>query len=119
MEPIPLQQNHRQSHPPKSITRTNTELRTTSRKITQNETQNQNTGTPTTRIRLLQKQTINEQKRYTPIHSDRLLEIDYQNEILLSKMNKISKAVYVTNKLRPEAQQLKTLNKHIMNVQAD
>jgi len=34
-------------------------------------------------------------------------------------MNKISKAEYVTNKLRPEAQQLKTLNKHIMNVQAD
>jgi len=34
-------------------------------------------------------------------------------------MNKISKAEYPSNKLRPEAQQLKTLNKHIMNVQAE
>lgn len=33
-------------------------------------------------------------------------------------MNKINKADYLTNKLRPEAQQLKTLNKHVMNVQA-
>jgi hypothetical protein len=47
------------------------------------------------------------------------MEIDHQNEILLSKMQKISKESYNTNKLRPEAQQLKTLNKHIQNVQAE
>jgi hypothetical protein len=47
------------------------------------------------------------------------MEIDYQNEILLSKMDKISKADYPTNKLRPEAQQLKTLNKHVMDLQAE
>ena len=47
------------------------------------------------------------------------MEIDYQNEILLSKMQKISKEDYHTNKLRPEAQQLKTLNRHIQNIQAE
>ena len=47
-----------------------------------------------------------------------MLEIDHQNEILLTKMHKINKDDYMVNKLRPEAQQLKTLNQHIMNQQA-
>ena len=47
------------------------------------------------------------------------MEIDYQNDILLNKMKKISVDNYTTNKLRPEAQNLKTLNQHVMNLQAD
>ena len=46
---------------------------------------------------------------------DRRVEIDKQNMILLSKMNAIKFADYTTNKLRPEAQNLKTLNSHVMN----
>lgn len=33
-------------------------------------------------------------------------------------MQKISEEEYTTNRLRPEAQQLKTLNQHVMNQQA-
>ena len=46
---------------------------------------------------------------------DRRVEIDKQNMILLSKMNAIKFADYTVNKLRPEAQNLKTLNSHVMN----
>lgn len=34
-------------------------------------------------------------------------------------MQKISNEEYTTNKLRPEAQNLKTLNQHVMNQQAE
>lgn len=34
-------------------------------------------------------------------------------------MQKINKDDYTVNKLRPEAQQLKTLNQHVMNQQAE
>ena len=34
-------------------------------------------------------------------------------------MKKISVDNYTTNKLRPEAQNLKTLNQHVMNQQAE
>ena len=47
---------------------------------------------------------------------DRRVEIDKQNMILLSKMNAIKMADYNVNKLRPEAQNLKTLNAHVMNI---
>ena len=46
---------------------------------------------------------------------DRRLEIDKHNEILLIKMNAIKDADYNVNKLRPEAQNLKTLNAQVMN----
>ena len=34
-------------------------------------------------------------------------------------MKKISREDYTTNKLRPEAQNLKTLNQHVMDIQAE
>ena len=34
-------------------------------------------------------------------------------------MKKISQDEYTTNKLRPEAQNLKTLNQHVVNTQAE
>lgn len=47
---------------------------------------------------------------------DRRVEIDRLNQILLQKMDAIKDEQYNTNKLRPEAQNLKTLNTHTMEV---
>lgn len=47
---------------------------------------------------------------------DRRIEIDRLNSILLTKMEAIKDAPYHTNKLRPEAQNLKTLNAHTMDI---
>lgn len=47
---------------------------------------------------------------------DRRIEIDRLNSILLIKMESIKDAPYYANKLRPEAQNLKTLNAHTMDV---
>lgn len=47
---------------------------------------------------------------------DRRIQIDRLNSILLTKMEAIKDAPYQTNKLRPEAQNLKTLNAHTMDI---
>lgn len=47
---------------------------------------------------------------------DRRVEIDRLNQILLQKMDAIKDEEYNTNKLRPEAQNLKTLNMHTIDI---
>jgi len=47
---------------------------------------------------------------------DRRMEIDRLNGILLQKMDAIREEEYTKNKLRPEAQNLKTLNAHTMDI---
>ena len=47
------------------------------------------------------------------------MEIDRQNYILLNKMQIIKSAAYPQNKLRSEAQQLKTLNQNYVNQQLE
>ena len=47
---------------------------------------------------------------------DRRMEIDRLNGILLQKMDAIREEEYTKNKLRPQAQNLKTLNAHTMDV---
>jgi hypothetical protein len=56
--------------------------------------QNEHCSTSPTWFRIHKTQTRNDPTQYLPSHSDRLREIDHQNEILLTKMNKISQIIY-------------------------
>lgn len=49
------------------------------------------------------------------INIERLIEIDRQNSILLSKMQNLKDTKPAEDKLRPESQWLKTLNIHFNN----
>jgi hypothetical protein len=111
------QQGHRIESAQEGKGTLNIELLKTPIESAQHESHHPHPRARTARVRLHQAQTGNVQKRYYMFDSDKLIEIDRQNEILLNKMQIIKSANYPQNKLRPEAQHLKSLNHHYMNQQ--